>query len=131
MGNQSQPNKLLQETIEKAKMAIHEYETAKAGFASIDQVVAFIVCCQDVYLTFDLDAAGNVANPQHCMPHLARRFTFAQASQLAAVVRNGNDCQGEVVHVTLAVEAALDAQRSVLELLSAFGAGVGNTSKAM
>lgn len=106
--------------IADAKDAIAEYERAQRGLANTLLGAGYIVQCEGVYLTFDVDQAGNVSNPRHCHPHRARSFSRENADMLAGVVFNGNGQAGEAIHVRDAVDQALDAQRAVLETMLAF-----------
>lgn len=73
--------------------------------------------CEGVFLTFDTDARGQVKNPRPSQPHLAMRFTRADASLVAAAIKNGNGTAGTVLHVRDAIEEALAAQRDLHSLL--------------
>lgn len=111
--------------IADTKDAIADYERAKKGLANVLLGADYIVQCEGVYLTFDVDHAGNVSNPRHCQPHRARSFTRKNAEMLAGVVSNGNGNghAGAAIHIRDAVDQALDAQRAVLETLIAFQDG--------
>lgn len=115
------------ELINQTRASIAEYEQAGVRLANVLLGHGYIVVCQDVYLTFDIEPDGGVTNPRHCQPHLAVRFTKDQAELLAAEVRNGNGTVGQAIHVKDAIALALDAQRAVMETINAFLATSGET----
>ena len=82
---------------------------------TLEKVLA--ACSDNVYLTFDVDQTGRVSNPQPSQPHRARRFTRADATTVAACIKNGNGAAGEVVHVRQAIAESLEGQRFLLSRL--------------
>lgn len=119
----------MKDLMQETKEAIAEYEKAAAALDQIDLVGGYVIRCQNVYLTFDVSAAGEVFNPRSCAPHLARSFTWLQARQIAPLVRNGDGKCGEVVHVRQAVADVLDAYRAVLGTLEDFARGIDPASE--
>ena len=118
MQNTQDQGKRLQDMITAAESAIRDYEAAQRELASMDLGGGYVLGCQNTYLTFDIDPAGYVCNPQPCRPHLARSFSKEQAEELATAIVNGDGHQGAAMHVGAAVAAALDDERGVLELLT-------------
>lgn len=99
---------------------VRAYETALARLECMDLVTPYLVECDGIPVTFDVDDAGYVSTVRPCAPHLARSFTREDADRLAGVVQNGDGTAGSVVHVKDAVAKALDAERAVVEALSTF-----------
>ena len=107
----------VQEMMQNLRTTITGYEQAAAQLEGVILGQGFVVRCQGVYLDFDIDAAGLVTNPRSTRPNMAPRFTRADASRIAATVRNGNEVAGEAVHVRDAIAHELKATRLLLEQL--------------
>lgn len=105
--------------IQQTKDAIAEYEVAAGMLRGVILGQGFVVKCDGVFLTFDIDALRRVHNPRPSQPHRAVRFTRADAWQIAGSIKNGNGSAGEVVHVRLAVDEALANQCALLAMLEA------------
>lgn len=118
MQNTQDQGKRLQDMITAAGSAIQDYEAAQRELVRMDLAGGYVIRCENTYLTFDMDPAGYLCNPQKCRPHLARSFSKAQAEELASAIVNGDGHQGVAVHVVDAVAAALDDERGVFELLT-------------
>jgi hypothetical protein len=104
------------EMIEKTRAAITGYELALEGLADATLLQPYVICCQGLSLAFDLVEVEPL-NPRPVPPQLATRFTWGVAERIARQVRNGNQVQGEVVHVRDAIATALESQRELLALL--------------
>ena len=107
----------MNDLIADTQTAIADYEQAGQALQGVILGQGFVVRCEGLYLTFDVDQAGRVSNPQPSQPHRARRFTRADATTVAACIKNGNGVAGEVVHVRQAVAEALEGQRFLLSRL--------------
>lgn len=111
---------MLKEMVLEAVEMTRVYEAALARIDRMDLVAPYLVECDGIPVTFDVDDAGFVTAVRPCAPHTARSFTRRDADRLASVVRNGDGRPGAVVHVRDAVIKALDAERAVIETLSTF-----------
>jgi hypothetical protein len=100
--------------------AVRAYEMALARLGRMTLVAPYLVECDGIPVTFDVDETGYVTTVRSCAPHLARSFTRLDADRLASAVRNGDGTPGNVVHVRDAVYKALDAERAVVETLASF-----------
>lgn len=101
--------------------AVREYRDALAKLDGMDLVAPYLVQCEGIPVTFDIDGDGEVVRVRPCRPHLARSFMWIDAERLAGVIRNGNGVRGQVVHIRYAIRSALDAQLEVLRLLNEIG----------
>jgi hypothetical protein len=99
---------------------VRSYEAALARLEGMHLVAPYVVECDGIPVTFDVDESGLVCGVRPCMPHLARSFVRADADALASVIANGNGVTGTAVHVRESVAKALDAERAVLETLLGF-----------
>lgn len=109
----------MNDLIADTKRAIAEYEQAAELVRGVILGQGFVVRCEGVYVSFDIDAAGLVKNPRPSQPHQATRFTRADAALVAATVKNGSGTAGEIVHVRDAIDAVLANQRDLLAVLQA------------
>ena len=107
----------MNDLIADTQTAIAEYEQAGQALQGVILGQGFVVRCEGLYLTFDVDQTGRVSNPQPSQPHRARRFTRADATTVAACIKNGNGAAGEVVHVRQAIAESLEGQRFLLSRL--------------
>lgn len=107
----------LMELKDRTAAMIAEYQIAKKKLQGMVLVGGYVVRCDGIVLTFDVDSDGYVTNHRPCPPHRAHSFSLAQAQALACEFRNGNGVPAEAVHVVQAVDAALDAERATLDFL--------------
>jgi len=102
--------------LEQTRAAITGYEMALEGLADATLLQPYVIRIEGLCLAFDLVEVEPL-NPRPASPQLATRFTLDDAARIARQVRNGNDAQGEVVHVRHAIATALANQRELLALL--------------
>lgn len=102
---------------DRSAAAITGYEMAKRQLAGMGLAGGYVVCCDGIVLTFDLEEGDLLTNPRPCPPHQARSFSLPQAEAVAGLLNNQNGDRAEAVHVADAVDVALDAERAVLAFL--------------
>jgi hypothetical protein len=108
----------LTDMISAMKTTIATYERAAESLQGVLLGQGFIVRCQGLCLTFDIEA-GHAINPTTSQPQRAVRFTREDAQRIASVVKNGNGIAGEAVHVRQAIMDELTNERDLLALLEA------------
>ena len=110
----------MEEIKQTIKEAIASYERAAAALDNVLLGRAFIVCCEGVYLTFDIDPNTQaVTNPRSTRPQNATRFTKSDAERVAQSVLNGHNHKGHAVHVGEAIRAVLAENRKLLTVIEA------------
>ena len=93
---------------------ISELEQAQASLEGELLEQGYIVECEGLYLSFDVDAQGRVTNPSPAAPHKSRRFAKEDAEAFAANIRNGNGTTGTALHVVDAIAVQLANLRALL-----------------
>ncbi len=100
----------------KTRAAITGYEMTLDTLFDAALPQAYVVVCEGLPLAFDV-IEGEPRDPRPVQPQLATRFSLDDAAEVARQVRNGNDKQGEVMHVRHAIAEALARQRELLAIL--------------
>lgn len=101
---------------------ISELEKAQRSLEGVLLPQGYIVECEGLYLSFDVDEDGRVENPRPSAPHQCRRFGRQEAEAFASNIRNGNGTTGTAVHVVDAIALQLSILR---ELLAELDSGIG------
>lgn len=112
---------MLEEMMLTAVELVRAYESALVRLGRMELAAPYLVECDGIPVTFDVDDAGFVRGVRPCMPHLARSFARDDAEALASVIANGDGVAGSVVHVRDSILRKLDAERAVVETLVGFG----------
>lgn len=100
--------------------AIAGYERAAAALENVLLGQSFIVCCEGIYLAFDIDPqTREVSKPRSTRPQLATRFTKGDAERVAQSVFNGHGQKGQAVNVADAIRTALAENRKLLAAIEA------------
>jgi len=113
----------LAEVLETLRASEAELARRDRGLQNVLLGCGYVVRCDGVCLTFDVDAKTRVAsNPRVTSASRAHRFTQRDAETLAAVTKNGAGKVAEAVHIVDAVRQELDGIRKNIAALEAIAA---------